>query len=792
MRRRLAWAWLLAGTAVLMLSGCLVRRESPRATAAAPLDFSQRALETEYPEVESAPGDQVGGPANPRSLEDHDKLKYQDITLHEAIQLALEHSQVMADLGGTVLRSPDTMATTYDPAVQETDPQLGVEGALSAFDAQFATSLLFEKNDRRYNNRFVGNLGFFDQEFNVFKAEVTKRAVTGSQFTVRKTVDFDRNNNLGNQFRQGAWDALLEGEVRHPFLRGGGVEFNRIAGTSGQNGVYNGVLIARVRTDITLADFQRGVRDLLANVENAYWDLYFAYRDLDTKIRARDAALETWRRIHALYKTGRRGGEAEKEAQAREQYYRFQSEVQNALSGHPLEGTRTNNGTSPGTFRAVPGVYLAERRLRFIMGLPPNDEFLFRPADEPPVARVRFDWPTLIDEALAEREELRRQRWEVKRRELELIASKNSLLPSLDFVGRYRWRGFGEQLLDSEREGRAQFDNAFMDLTSGKFQEWQMGMEFSMPLGFRQGHAAVRNAELRVAQARAVLREQELQVAHDLSTAVSELDRAYWLLQTETNRAIAAHQQLAALWTAYENDKAEFFVVLDAQRRAADAEVRYHQARVEYIVALRNVHYEKGSLLAYCGVMLAEGPWPMKAYLDAQRLELRRWKGQLRTDYRLDPPRRLTSDESPQPDGTTPIAPPEAEPSPASSTTSEGLPEPAPGGAASPFADATPKPSAIPDAPPQAESGPPLGSASGARDPTKPPSDRVSPASLEQPSIAAEPDLASRFLRQIGSSSSDPLPARLQQPASAIWSDRQPALPGPGDVPATPLDPGNL
>ncbi len=782
MAKRLGWALLLAGTVVLMFSGCLVRRETARVPPHTTLDFSQRALETEYPDVESAPSDQVGGPGNPRSLEDHDKLKYQDITLQEAIQLALEHSQVMADLGGTVLRSPDTMRTTYDPAVQETDPQFGVEGALSAFDAQFASSLLFEHNDRRYNNRFVGNLGFFDQEFNIFKAEVTKRAVTGSQFTVRKTVDFDRNNNLGNQFRQGAWDALVEGEVRHSFLRGGGVEFNRIAGTSGQNGVYNGVLIARVRTDITLADFQMGVRDLLANVENAYWDLYFAYRDLDTKIRARDSALETWRRVHALYKTGRRGGEAEKEAQAREQYFRFESEVQNALSGRPLDATRTNNGTSPGTFRAVPGVYLAERRLRLIMGLPPNGDFLFRPADEPPVARVRFDWPVVIDEALVQREELRRQRWEVKRRELELIASKNSLLPSLDFVGRYRWRGFGEHLLDSERDGRPPFDNAFMDLTSGKFQEWQMGLEFSMPFGFRQGHAAVRNAELRLAQARALLREQELQIAHDLSTAVSELDRAYWLLQTETNRAIAAHQQLEALWTAYENDKAEFYVVLDAQRRAADAESRYHQARVEYIVALRNVHFEKGSLLAYCGVILAEGPWPLKAYVDAERLERRRWKGQLSTDYRLALPNWLTRDDVPRPDGSAPVVPWEAEPPPDPGKTP---PEPTASEADGPLPAEPAVQGKLGDSQPKNQIGRSSDLMHEAVPPSQPGHKPITPVLLEQPASAKEPDLADRFLRQIGFWSSEPCPPRLQQPESALQSDRRPALPSLGGQPPT-------
>ena len=60
------------------------------------------------------------------------------------------------------------------------------------------------------------------------------------------------------------------------------------------------MLIARLRTDISLTEFEIGIRDLLCNVENAYWDLYFAYRDLDTKIQSRDAALETWRQVQRL------------------------------------------------------------------------------------------------------------------------------------------------------------------------------------------------------------------------------------------------------------------------------------------------------------------------------------------------------------------------------------------------------------------------------------------------------------------------------------------------------------
>jgi hypothetical protein len=40
-----------------------------------------------------------------------------------------------------------------------------------------------------------------------------------------------------------------------------------------------------------------------------------------------------------------------------------------------------------------------------------------------------------------------------------------------------------------------------------------------------------------------------------------------------------------------------------------------------------NVHYQKGSLLDYDGVYMAEGPWPGKAYFDAMRQARKRDAG---------------------------------------------------------------------------------------------------------------------------------------------------------------------
>jgi hypothetical protein len=266
--------------------------------------------------------------------------EYWDLPLEEALKLALMNSPVLRDLGGLVLTNPQIMRTIQGPAITETDPNFGVEAALSQFDADFSATGNWQNNHRAINNAFFGGgTRLFQQDLNQYQVQIAKRAATGGQYFLRQNTIYDANNAPANLFPS-AWDTMIEAEVRQPLLQGAGSLYNRIAGPNGTIGVAQGVLIARVNTDISLAEFELGVRNLISNVENAYWDLYFAYRDLHAKIVARDSALETWRRIHALYTTGRRGGEADKEAQARDQYYYFQAEVEDALTGR-LPGGRT-------------------------------------------------------------------------------------------------------------------------------------------------------------------------------------------------------------------------------------------------------------------------------------------------------------------------------------------------------------------------------------------------------------------------------------------------------------------
>lgn len=542
-------------------------------------------------------GESVEIPAVPITLRNvhWDSVSYRDLALSEAIQLALGNARVLRDLGARVIRSPQSVLSEQSRPLIESDPQNGVEAALSAFDAQLYACGKWQNNDRRFNNRFFGGgANAFQQDTHDYVAQISKRTATGAEFAIRSVTDYDANNATGNLFPS-AWQSQFHAEARQPLLQGGGLEFNRIAGPGARAGVYNGVLIAKVNSDLSAVQFRIQTRDYISNVVNAYWDLYFAYRDLDSKRDALLRSRDTWQSYEAQKTSNRRTGAAE--ALAREQYFRFQSEVQDAQAGKLVSRTQASNSSTGGSFAGVGGVLAAERRLRLLIGLPSSNNELLRTSDEPVDAPVLFDWDSATAEAIRLRSELQQQRLEVKRREMELLAAKNFLMPSLDLVGIYRLRGLDRNLAGN--------DSALGELGSLDFQEYEANLEFRMPIGFRQAYAAVRNAKLQIARANSLLEEQERQVMHDLSAVIAECDRAFIQMDTNMNRFLAANDALNVLQA---NRRAGLPVnleqLLDAQRRISESQSRYYLSLVEYAVSLKNVQIEKGTFLHTMNLML--------------------------------------------------------------------------------------------------------------------------------------------------------------------------------------------
>ena len=598
------------------------------------------ATEIDHPAILTPRPPEVALTQPPHTIAEQTPSELWDLTLSEAIRLALANSEVLRSngtflSGGQVLNGPDQAAATFDPAIQESNVglgQRGVEAALADFDAQFSTQMTWGRNESLSNTPFAGDggldgplrLGESINDSGNFSAGLSKVFAYGGQMQLQHNVSYAYNNSPFNFFPSN-YTGSASLSYRQPLLAGAGTEYTRIAGPITQNfsglgpqaggifgggaglgggglginsvqlgGVSNGVVIARINNDLTLADFERSVRDHLRDVEQVYWDLYLAYRQYDTTVIQRNASLETWRVAKI-----RRDLEGDilpaEEAQARDQYFSSRALAESARSR----------------------IFETETRLRRLLNLPASDGRVIRPIDEPTTALVRPDWFACLGQALASRVELRRQKWNIKSLQLQRTAAQSLLQPRLDFVSSYQVNGFGDTLLgdDDNIPGR----NFYETLGNNDQTGWQLGIQFSVPIGNRVAYAQEQNITLRLSKAQKVLAAAEHEISQELANAFQELARTRATMVSQFARRDAAIENVALLEPLFEEGQITLDELLRAQARRGDAESAYFDAITSYNQAILNLEYRKGTLLPYDNVLLAEGAWSQCAHFDAHR-----------------------------------------------------------------------------------------------------------------------------------------------------------------------------
>ena len=503
-----------------------------------------------------------------------------EMTLDEAISLAFRNTKALRSLNAQVLSNPTGAQTTTDAAINATDPIFGIDAALAQFDANLTASILHANNDDVFNNSILGG-GATEvvQDQTTADIAINKTNIYGTQYNFRSNTTYDGNNNPLSIFPS-SYRSIYEATVRHPLLQGSGYTFNQIAGPNNRPGFRNtsGISLARINNKISQAGFEQGVISFIDEVIGAYWNLYFAYRNFDTTRTARDGSLETWNVVKALYDNDLPGGEADKEAQAREQYFQFQQQTVTAFNGNS---------------RGATGVLQAEANLRRLLGLPQSDGAIIRPTEDPFMGDVAYDWNTLLQESLNQRIEIRQQLWRIKQRELELLASKNFLQPRLDAIATLRNNGFGDQLVG----GTSRFSSALTDAASGDHNEWELGFSLDMPIGFRQEFAGVKNAELKLMREKSILMEQEKQVAHDLGSSVRDNRQAFRASQLAHNRMVAAQDAYNARKAAFEADGVTLDLLLESVRRMAEAQNEFDRAQVDLQLSNELIARQSGRLL---------------------------------------------------------------------------------------------------------------------------------------------------------------------------------------------------
>ncbi len=604
--------------------------------------YLDRAQQIEYADLNSIPLPEANRSHEPFSL-NNQNFEHLDLSLEECIAYALVNTQVVhalpgsqrqnADIAATILSSPSgQLLTSSDAAITATttnSQQLGidqngnrilprgavranqvggVEDALSEFDAQFNSFMSYNTTDRARN---VGAGNVFNPQLfmardTTAQMSISKRTATGGFATIRSQSIYSNNNiptqaaGVGNFGRAVPSDytQIIEAQVLHPLMRGRGTLVNRIP-----------IVLAKINEDISIGQYEERIRNLVRDVEFAYWDLFASYHNVDTAQTALESAAFAYH--FANERKGKLTGD-QAQAQARVTFHQFQAQLDAAIAGGGLLGNDT-------------GLYGREQNLRLLMGWAANDGRLIRPSDKPALGLAEFDWDAARGETLCRNIDLRQQKWSIKQRELELMSAKNGSLPDLNLSLNYRWLGVGSSLLDS-KGGNPPFplgkSSAWEELLGGNYQEGGVRMEFTPnAFGSRRAFNDVRNKQLTLAREHRILEAKEIAAVNKLSSLWQQVDSLHKQMTQQFQARVAAQTLVEVLAAPLElGDKftdQNMDQLLRAQQTLSSAKQSYIRALAEYNKSLVEIHALKGSLLEYNNIVLEEGLWPEKAYWDA-------------------------------------------------------------------------------------------------------------------------------------------------------------------------------
>lgn len=586
--------------------------------------YVDKATQVSYPDVTSEPLEEVTQGQAPVTLRNPTFGNFWDLSLEDSVSIALQNAKIIRGYGtpalqgttvapgaDTLVNNPQGAGTTFNVAIRESEPGFiatpgqigqagtvssntalesnqGVEAALAEFDTHFTTSIYYEKSDRPRNtipaNPFSPTV--FLQDSVNFRAELAKKAATGTQFFFRNTTDYTANNVPAAFQPLGSfYTTALEAGFTQPLARGRGTFINRMP-----------VIMARIGTDQEIANLESQLQNMLCNVEIRYWNLQAAYRNYEAARIGQDSAQSTVALLQDKFEV--REATEQDLAAAKEQYYSFRAQTLSSLND----------------------LQEAEANLRWLMGLSANDGRLIRPTDEPTTALIEFDWDSISGDALVRRPELRLERWELKKKELQLAYAKNSLLPQVNAVALYRWLGMGDELVAANRSG-INFPNAgsraWEGLTEGDYQEFRLGLEMGLPIGLRRELANVRNAQAKLAREKARIEDMELDAIFDLHSVTRAIVANYELAIVNLNRWQQSQIEVGQRQIQLKGGVITINEVLDSQRRLANSQVAYYNSVIEYNKSIALLHRYKGTTLDFAGIDFEEGPWPGKAYDDA-------------------------------------------------------------------------------------------------------------------------------------------------------------------------------
>ncbi len=447
------------------------------------------------------------------------------ITLREAVELALANNLNLK------LRQEETNVATgaIDIARSRFDKSLNAEIGLSGDESTPLYTGDSEQEDS-------GNLS----------ASLNKRFNTGTEMELswsntRYDSDaeaLDLNPSYGSSVSLG---------VTQPLLRGWGKDIQTSP-------------IKAAEKDLAAATFQVDslAADLAAQVKSGYWDLVFAWQDIEVKQLSLTLAKKLLEETEAKIEAGKL---------AEVELYQPQSEV--ARREEELIAAERTIG-------------IADDELKLLLNS--NSWFTpFTPVDLPRTEPVQLSPQSILDNALTSRPDLKAAKTGIDAAAIRQKLAEDDLRPSLNLVGKLGYGGTDDG-----------YGNAFDAALDEPDTSWAVGLNFTLPLDNSAAKGSLQQARAAHNTAKTTVQLLKLQVTKAVRTTVRDVELAIKAMEATRKTSYATRKRLEAEQAKFDAGRSTTLDVLTAQEAYSKALSQEKLTNITYVQALAELDRIQG------------------------------------------------------------------------------------------------------------------------------------------------------------------------------------------------------
>jgi outer membrane protein TolC len=469
----------------------------------------------------------------------------------------------------TVVNSLSIKVAGYQPAIDETR----VTEAEARFDPVFFTTVQY--SDSTVLSPTPENSTINPGNPITFKSLSAQTGVrqdleSGGRVEVKyetaRTRRFPDTASIGGISSDPFYTSNLTAQTTQPLLRDFGADVNRAR-----------ITIARGNQRISLLEFRKNIEETISKIEQAYWQLLQAERDVRTQEELLNGTLRT---ADVIFK--RRQQDT--------------TRVQISQANASVETRRAQ------LIRARARVRDFSDQIKRLMNdpdLPVAGATLILPGDQPVQELIRFNPEDQINTAMENRLELGQQQIRIENATVAARVAQKNLLPQLNAIGSIGAEGIGSNwygAVDSQDD---------LDFVS-----YSVGLQLEIPIGNREARSIWRRAQLQHSQAIVSYSDIISQVSLDVKTALRNVETTWDEMVATRLSVFAQRDALDAI--QQREDKNEQLtptfvqLKLDTQERLAANEQAANAAVANYNIAIAQLEQAKGTLLRYNNILMEE------------------------------------------------------------------------------------------------------------------------------------------------------------------------------------------